>query len=62
MSPAIIGDDIADHNFLMWAYMASDIQSTFPPLLMTSTVVVRTQLETKLVSKDYTSSVSAVFR
>ena len=68
MSPAIKGDDTLDHNALccgpVWLVIVRT--SYLPPVLRTShgtsTVVVRSQLEMGLVTKDYTSPVSAIPR
>ena len=54
MSPTIKGDDTADQSALLWACVACDTQGRLrpPPLRWTSMVVVKTQLEIGLVSKE----------
>ena len=61
MNPAVKGNTTPDNDAYLWICVACYSQDRILPLprasLDTSAVVVRTQLETELVSKDYTSPV-----
>ena len=64
MSPAIKRDDTSDYNTLLWACVAYDSQGGLPQLPRTPQdtfeVVIMTQLETGLITKNYMSPVSTV--
>ncbi|GFU32401.1 hypothetical protein TNCV_3611691 [Trichonephila clavipes] len=61
--PAVKGDGTPDRNALLWAYIACDSQSRIPSLHWmspnTSAVVVKTKLETGLVTEDYAFPISS---